>query len=150
MLSTCFALHLWSSLSLLPFRCHSRAQKTLRESKPHLDQAYRCTRTSVAWIPTPLEDHTIFKDMVGQQSALLSAYSRSGLLDTAFSILEEMKSTPDCQPDVQTYSILIKSCLHIFAFDKVHYLLSDMVNQGIKPNTVTYNTLIDAYGKAKK
>ncbi|KAK7841835.1 pentatricopeptide repeat-containing protein [Quercus suber] len=61
-----------------------------------------------------------------------------------------MKNTPDCQPDVQTYSILIKSCLEYFAFDKVQDLLSDMTTQGIRPNTVTYNTLIDAYGKARK
>ncbi|KAI4354358.1 hypothetical protein L6164_003228 [Bauhinia variegata] len=83
-------------------------------------------------------------------TALLSAYGRSGLLEKAFSLLAEMKRTPNCHPDVQTYSILIKSCLQVFAFDKVHYLQSDMETQGIKPNTVTYNTLIDAYGKAKK
>ncbi|XP_057722287.1 pentatricopeptide repeat-containing protein At5g48730, chloroplastic isoform X1 [Arachis stenosperma] len=83
-------------------------------------------------------------------TALLSAYSRSGLLDKAFSLLEEMKCTPNCRPDVQTYSILIKSCLQVFAFDKVHCLLSDMAIHSIKPNTVTYNTLIDAYGKAKR
>ncbi|KAK4573924.1 hypothetical protein RGQ29_031746 [Quercus rubra] len=83
-------------------------------------------------------------------TALLSAYGRSGLFDKAFSLLEQMKNTPDCQPDVQTYSILIKSCLEYFAFDKVQALLSDMTTQGIRPNTVTYNTLIDAYGKARK
>ncbi|XP_059432721.1 pentatricopeptide repeat-containing protein At5g48730, chloroplastic [Corylus avellana] len=83
-------------------------------------------------------------------TALLSAYSRSGLFDQAFSLLEHMKNTPDCHPDVQTYSILIKSCLQDFAFDKVQALLSDMVAHGIRPNTVTYNTLIDAYGKARK
>lgn len=83
-------------------------------------------------------------------TALLSAYGRSGLLDRAFSLLEEMKSTPGCHPDVQTYSILIKSCLQVFAFDKVQSLLSDMDACGIKPNTVTYNTLIDAYGKSKR
>ncbi|KAB2057141.1 hypothetical protein F383_20827 [Gossypium arboreum] len=82
-------------------------------------------------------------------TALLSAYSRSGLFDKAFSLLEEMKDTPICHPDVQTYSILIKSCLQVFAFDKVRALLSDMASRGIRPNTVTYNTLIDAYGKAK-
>lgn len=106
----------------------------------------------------PEKAHELFEAMIDEgcyvssesYTALLSAYGRSGLLDRAFSILEEMKSTRDCQPDVQTYSILIKSCLHVFAFDKVHYLLSDMAIQGIKPNTVTYNTLIDAYGKAKK
>lgn len=83
-------------------------------------------------------------------TALLSAYSRSGVFDKAFYLLEEMKNTPDCLPDIHTYTILIKSCLHAFAFDKVQVLLSDMATQGIKPNTVTYNVLIDAYGKARK
>ncbi|XP_020974878.1 pentatricopeptide repeat-containing protein At5g48730, chloroplastic isoform X2 [Arachis ipaensis] len=43
-----------------------------------------------------------------------------------------------------------ESALKVFAFDKVHCLLSDMAIHSIKPNTVTYNTLIDAYGKAKR
>jgi pentatricopeptide repeat protein len=106
----------------------------------------------------PDKAHELFRAMIDEgcvvnhesYTALLSAYSRSGLFDEAFSLLEHMKNTLDCQPDVQTYSILIKSCLHHFAFDKVKALLSDMVAQGIRPNTVTYNTLIDAYGKARK
>ncbi|KAF5458215.1 hypothetical protein F2P56_022264 [Juglans regia] len=106
----------------------------------------------------PEKAHELFQAMIDEgcsascesYTALLSAYSRSGLFDNAFSLLEHMKNTPDCQPDVQTYSILIKSCLHDFAFDKVQALLSDMVAHGITPNTVTYNTLIDAYGKARK
>ncbi|KAI4341596.1 hypothetical protein MLD38_026301 [Melastoma candidum] len=83
-------------------------------------------------------------------TALLSAYSRSGLFDKAFLILDRMKNSLDCRPDVHTYSILIKSCLQVFEFDKVQFLLSDMKDQGIKPNTVTYNTLIDSYGRAKR
>ncbi|PRQ59725.1 putative pentatricopeptide [Rosa chinensis] len=82
-------------------------------------------------------------------TALISAYGRSSLFDKAFSLLEQMKNTPDCQPDVHTYSILIKSCLHVFAHDKVQALLSDMEIQHIRPNTITYNTLIDAYGNLK-
>ncbi|KAJ8498037.1 hypothetical protein OPV22_008589 [Ensete ventricosum] len=81
-------------------------------------------------------------------TALVSAYSRSGLLDQAFSLLNKMKTIDGCQPDVHTYSILIKSCVQVFAFDKVQILLSDMESQGIKPTIITYNTLIDAYGKA--
>ncbi|KAL3379263.1 hypothetical protein AABB24_000132 [Solanum stoloniferum] len=83
-------------------------------------------------------------------TALLSAYSRSGRFHEAFSILEEMKNIPNCLPDVFTYSILIKSCLQVYDFDKVQILLSDMECMGIKANTVTYNTLIDSYGKAKR
>ncbi|KAJ9697264.1 hypothetical protein PVL29_009174 [Vitis rotundifolia] len=106
----------------------------------------------------PEKAHALFLAMIDEgcvvnheaYTALLSAYSRSGLFDKAFSLLEKMKNTPDCQPDVHTYSVLIKSCLQVVAFDKVQVLLSDMANQGIKPNTVTYNILIDAYGKAKR
>lgn len=105
----------------------------------------------------PEKAHELFEAMIDEgcvmnheaYTSLLSAYSRSGLFDKAFFLLEEMKDTPNCHPDVQTYSILIKSCLQVFAFDKVQALLSDMASQGIRPNTVTYNTLIDAYGKAK-
>ncbi|KAF7120840.1 hypothetical protein RHSIM_Rhsim13G0055300 [Rhododendron simsii] len=83
-------------------------------------------------------------------TALLSAYSRNGLFDKAFSLLEEMKNCPDCKPYVHTYSILIKSCVQVSASDKVDSLLSVMASQGIKRNTVTYNTLIDTYGKTRK
>eukprot|EP00257_Ricinus_communis_P021752 XP_015581300.1 pentatricopeptide repeat-containing protein At5g48730, chloroplastic [Ricinus communis] len=105
----------------------------------------------------PEKAHELFQAMIHEgcdvshesYTALLSAYGRSGLLDKAFSLLEEMKRNPDCQPDVHTYSILIKSCVQVFAFDKAKTLLSNMESLGISPNTITYNTLIDAYGKAK-
>lgn len=102
--------------------------------------------------------HTLFQAMVDEgcvanhesYTALLSAYSRSGHFDEAFSLLDVMRNTDGCQPDIYTYSIFIKSCVHIFAFDKAQRLLSDMKNEGIKPNTITYNTLIDAYGKSRR
>lgn len=106
----------------------------------------------------PGKAHELFQAMIDEgcivtreaYTALLSAYSRSSCFDKAFYILEEMKNSPGCQPDIQTYSIFIKSCLQVFALDKVQLLLSEMVTLGIRPNTVTYNILIDAYGKAKK
>lgn len=102
--------------------------------------------------------HALFRSMAEEgciinhesYTALVSAYGRSGLFNEAFTLLEDMKNTDSCHPDVQTYSILIKSCLHYSKFDKVQFLLTDMANLEIKPNTVTYNTLIDAYGKAER
>ncbi|KAL8529159.1 hypothetical protein ACS0TY_006567 [Phlomoides rotata] len=106
----------------------------------------------------PEKAHTLFQAMIDEGcvvdheafTGLMSAYSRSALFDEAFSILEKMKKIPNCQPDVFTYSILIKSCLQVCDFNKAQYLLSDMKMLGVIPNTITYNTLIDAYGKAKK
>ncbi|GER32896.1 pentatricopeptide repeat-containing protein [Striga asiatica] len=106
----------------------------------------------------PEKAHILFQAMTDEgcvvdreaYTALMSAYSRSGLFDEAFSILEQMKKILNCQPDVYTYSILIKSCLQVHDFGKVQSLLADMEMQGVNPNTITYNTLIDAYGKAKK
>ncbi|XP_073014954.1 pentatricopeptide repeat-containing protein At5g48730, chloroplastic [Primulina eburnea] len=106
----------------------------------------------------PEKAHTLFQAMINEGcfmdreafTALLSAYSRSGLFEKAFSILDHMKNTRGCSPDVFTYSILIKSCLQVYDFCKVKSILSDMEIEGIKPNTITYNTLIDAYGKSKK
>ncbi|KAL0344396.1 UNVERIFIED_CONTAM: Pentatricopeptide repeat-containing protein, chloroplastic [Sesamum angustifolium] len=94
----------------------------------------------------PEKAHTLFQAMIDEgcvvdreaYTALMSAYSRSGLFDKAFYILEKMKTISNCQPDVYTYSILIKSCLQVNDFGKVQSLLSDMEIQGIKPNTITY------------
>lgn len=81
-------------------------------------------------------------------TALLSAYTRSNLLDKAFIIMEEMRKVPNCHPDVYTYSEMIRACSKALDFDRVYMLLSEMRSVGLTPNTVTYNIIVDAFGKA--
>lgn len=83
-------------------------------------------------------------------TALLAAYCRSNLLDEAFSILTKMKGLPLCQPDVFTYSTLIKVCIDASQFDLVESLYKEMDERGILPNTVTQNIVLSGYGKAGK
>ncbi|KAL6952974.1 hypothetical protein U1Q18_041382 [Sarracenia purpurea var. burkii] len=83
-------------------------------------------------------------------TALLGAYSRSNLIDKAFSILDKMKILPLCQPDVYTYSILIKACIDASRFDLVESLYEQMAERLITPNTVTQNIVLSGYGKAGK
>ncbi|CAK9168686.1 unnamed protein product [Ilex paraguariensis] len=81
-------------------------------------------------------------------TALVSAYGISGLLNEAFHTVEDMKSVSNCKPDVYTYSILINCCTKLRQFDMIESILAEMLYLGIECNTITYNTLIDGYGKA--
>jgi pentatricopeptide repeat protein len=82
-------------------------------------------------------------------TALISAYGQSGLLDKAFCTLDDMKSVSDCKPDVYTYSTLINYCSKSRHFDLIGQIRAEMSYLGIKCSTVTYNTIIDGYGKAE-
>ncbi|KAK3445609.1 hypothetical protein EUGRSUZ_A01491 [Eucalyptus grandis] len=83
-------------------------------------------------------------------TALLGAYCRNNLIDEAFSILSRMKGLPNCQPDVFTYSILIKVCIDSSRFDLVESLYQEMADRLITPNTVTQNIVLSGYGRAGK
>ncbi|CAL1412828.1 unnamed protein product [Linum trigynum] len=104
----------------------------------------------------PALAHQLFDEMLQQgipptpelYTALLAAYCRSNLIEQAFSILDEKKSSPHCQSDVFTYSMLLKSCVDSSRFDLVDQIYHDMDQRLISPNTVTQNIVLGAYGKA--
>ncbi|KAG7025638.1 Pentatricopeptide repeat-containing protein, partial [Cucurbita argyrosperma subsp. argyrosperma] len=89
------------------------------------------------------------KPSIDVYTALVSAYGRSGLLHKAIETVDEMKSISDCKPDVHTYSILIDCCTRYRRLDLLKDILADMSYLGITCNTVTYNTIINGFGKAK-
>ncbi|XP_010672616.2 pentatricopeptide repeat-containing protein At3g06430, chloroplastic [Beta vulgaris subsp. vulgaris] len=106
----------------------------------------------------PRRAHELFDTMIEEgleptselYTALMAAYCRSNLIDKAFSILAKMKGLPLCQPDVFTYSTLIKTCIDAARFDLVESLYKEMDERGIIPNTVTQNIVLSGYGKAGK
>ncbi|XP_028783234.1 pentatricopeptide repeat-containing protein At3g06430, chloroplastic-like [Neltuma alba] len=106
----------------------------------------------------PQRAHQLFNTMVEEgcqptselYTALLAAYCRNNLIDEAFLTLNEMKKLPLCQPDVFTYSTLIKACVDVLKFDLVESLYEEMAERSITPNTVTQNIVLSGYGKAGK
>lgn len=104
----------------------------------------------------PGRAHQLFNTMIEEgcdptpelYTGLLAAYCRSNLIDEALSILDEMKNHPLCQPDVFTYSTLIKVCVDTFKFELVELLYEEMAQRSITPNTVTQNIVLSGYGKA--
>ncbi|XP_039141366.1 pentatricopeptide repeat-containing protein At3g53170 [Dioscorea cayenensis subsp. rotundata] len=89
-----------------------------------------------------------FKPTLDVYTSLVGAYGHSGLLDKAFETLDEMKTISDYKPDVYTYTILISSCCKLHRFDQIPTLLREMSYLGVECSVVTYNTIIDGYGKA--
>ncbi|XP_021640200.2 pentatricopeptide repeat-containing protein At3g06430, chloroplastic isoform X2 [Hevea brasiliensis] len=81
-------------------------------------------------------------------TALLAAYCRNDLINEAFSVLDQMKTLPRCQPDVFTYSTLLKACVDASRFELVEDLYREMDERLITPNTVTQNIVLSGYGKA--
>ncbi|KAM5568554.1 pentatricopeptide repeat-containing protein [Rosa sericea] len=104
----------------------------------------------------PQRAQGIFDEMVEEgcqptaelYTALLTAYCRSNLIHEAFSVLNQMKTFPQCQPDVFTYSTLIKACIDNLQFELVESLYEEMAARSITPNTVTQNVVLSGYGKA--
>lgn len=82
-------------------------------------------------------------------TSLVGAYGRNGLLNRALDIINEMKTISDCKPDAYTYTVLINCCCKLRQFDLIPTLLTEMSYLGIECSTVTYNTIIDGYGKAR-
>ncbi|KAG2481611.1 pentatricopeptide repeat-containing protein At3g06430, chloroplastic-like [Panicum virgatum] len=81
-------------------------------------------------------------------TALIGAYCRCGLLDESLQLLTDMKASPLCQPDVYTYSTIIKACVDASRFDLVEAMYKDMAERSISPNTVMQNIVLSGYGKA--
>ncbi|XP_058075913.1 pentatricopeptide repeat-containing protein At3g06430, chloroplastic [Magnolia sinica] len=106
----------------------------------------------------PYRAHKLFDTMVEEgcepnaalYTALLAAYCRNNLLEDAFAVLNHMKTLPLCQPDVFTYSTLLKACVEASRFELVNTLFQEMADRQITPNTVTQNIVLGGYGKAGK
>ncbi|XP_020234979.1 pentatricopeptide repeat-containing protein At3g06430, chloroplastic [Cajanus cajan] len=81
-------------------------------------------------------------------TALIAAYCQNKLVDEVFSILDEMRNLPCCQPDIFTYSTLIKALVEALQFEMVELLYDEMAKRSIMPNTLTQNIVVSGYGKA--
>ncbi|KAG2321261.1 hypothetical protein Bca52824_014474 [Brassica carinata] len=58
------------------------------------------------------------------------------------------KKQPDFKHDDYTYTTMLGSLGRAKQFGAINKLLNEMVREGVRPNTVTYNRLIHSYGRA--
>ncbi|KAL2936464.1 hypothetical protein RDABS01_011878 [Bienertia sinuspersici] len=51
--------------------------------------------------------------------------------------------------DEEMYNCVINCCAHALPVDELSRLFSEMIDRGFTPNTITYNVMLDVYGKSK-
>eukprot|EP01054_Gregarina_sp_Poly1_P008128 Gregarina_sp_Poly_1__8127@NODE_469_length_8155_cov_116_696093_g381_i0_p1_GENE_NODE_469_length_8155_cov_116_696093_g381_i0NODE_469_length_8155_cov_116_696093_g381_i0_p1_ORF_typecomplete_len1774_score267_84PPR_long/PF17177_4/1_7e03PPR_long/PF17177_4/6_1e03PPR_long/PF17177_4/7_6e18PPR_long/PF17177_4/8_3e17PPR_long/PF17177_4/8_6e13PPR_long/PF17177_4/2_7e37PPR_long/PF17177_4/8_9e18PPR_3/PF13812_6/1_1e03PPR_3/PF13812_6/8_5e03PPR_3/PF13812_6/0_0002PPR_3/PF13812_6/0_02PPR_3/PF13812_6/2e09PPR_3/PF13812_6 len=73
----------------------------------------------------------------------------AGDLDTAMQILEDMSQNPMHQPDVVTYSTIIKGLCDCGAMKTAMQMFEELPQKGLKPDIVTYNTLLEGFAKSE-
>ncbi|XP_024523640.1 pentatricopeptide repeat-containing protein At5g02860 [Selaginella moellendorffii] len=128
----------------------------LSAKRPQLEQLY-ATMISYAGVVGSLRLARIwFDDLKGKGlkqstrccNALILAYAKKGDVQTALSILEQMKAfRKGCSPNVVTYYILIAMFARLGDAPGLANLLGDSECSSFRPDPMTYNTLLCGYSK---
>lgn len=82
-------------------------------------------------------------------NTLINACSSTGDLVTAERIMQSMKNNDinECQPDVISYSALIKGFCSQGHISRGFELYSEMESRGIQPDAIVFNTLLEGCSK---
>ncbi|GAB4838127.1 hypothetical protein Ancab_027656 [Ancistrocladus abbreviatus] len=51
--------------------------------------------------------------------------------------------------DEEMYNCVINCCAHALTVDELSRIFDEMIRQGFTPDTITYNVMLDVYGKAR-
>ena len=78
---------------------------------------------------------------------MIKGYAKSFNLAKALEVFEEMKSTPGMYPNNVTFNSLIDCCVRTKKCEKALHLLEEMKSRGIRPDLITFSTLIKGFCK---
>jgi len=75
-------------------------------------------------------------------TTLIKGFARAGQVDQAVQVYEEMRKERSMQPDVITFSILIKANCDVGRLEEALKMLLAMKDAGLKPDEVVFNNLL--------
>ncbi|GMN60658.1 hypothetical protein TIFTF001_029750 [Ficus carica] len=78
---------------------------------------------------------------------ILASYRDRGVWQKTFQVLREMKSS-GVNPDRHFYNVMIYTFGKYNCLDHAMATFDRMISEGIQPDTVTWNTLIDCHCKS--
>lgn len=94
-----------------------------------------------------LEHQKQFEDITNERFTvrLISLYGKAGMFENARKVFDEMPELK-CERTVLSFNALLSVCVNCKKFDKLEALFRDLPEKlGIKPDKVSYNTLIKSY-----
>ncbi|GMH16613.1 hypothetical protein Nepgr_018454 [Nepenthes gracilis] len=86
-------------------------------------------------------DVFLFRDM-------LRIYQKCGKLDKLANLYYKILKS-GITWDQEMYNCVINCCAHALPVDELSKLFDEMLQQGFNPNAITYNVMLDVYGKAR-
>lgn len=99
------------------------------------------------WIEEILEKQKDYPEITGEGFVvrIISLYGKAGMFDHAHKVFDEMPHLP-CNRTVKSFNALLGACVSSRKFDKIDGLFRELpVKLSVKPDTVSYNTLIKAF-----
>ncbi|KAJ8437872.1 hypothetical protein Cgig2_031388 [Carnegiea gigantea] len=99
------------------------------------------------WIEEILEKQKDYPEITAEGFVvrIISLYGKAGMFDHAHKVFDEMPHLP-CNRTVKSFNALLGACVSSRKFDKIDGLFRELpVKLSVKPDTVSYNTLIKAF-----
>ncbi|XP_058067736.1 pentatricopeptide repeat-containing protein At4g30825, chloroplastic [Magnolia sinica] len=86
-------------------------------------------------------DTFLFRDM-------LRIYQQCGMLEKLSDVYYQILKSGSTW-DEEMYNCVINCCGHALPVDEVSRLFNEMIRRGFSANTITFNVMLDVYGKAR-
>merc|ERR1719359_2791315 len=83
-------------------------------------------------------------------STMLKGHCQAGDIQTAFSILEDMKTNTKLKPDEIMFNSLLDGCALNNLVQEGMKLLAQMENEGVKPSNFTLSILVKMMNRSRK
>merc|ERR1719174_302493 len=83
-------------------------------------------------------------------STMIKGHCQSGDIQTAFSLLEQMKRDTNMKPDEIMYNSLLDGCAQNSLIDEGLRLLEEMQAAGVQPSNFTLSVLVKLMNRARK
>merc|ERR1719311_35202 len=81
---------------------------------------------------------------------MLKGHCQNGDIQTAFSILDQMKKEARLKPDEIMYNSLLDGCAQNNLVDEGMRLLGEMQNEGVQPSNFTLSILVKLMNRARR